>query len=118
MNANILNKIDEAIESAKSRQHNKVSIQIESRVILVISSPPFFTLIKQKYNLSFEDEYVLYVRAREQMEDYISIMKNHYKDYYIEIQPITSAPFRTAAKIDISWKNKDKKGDISDDNTN
>ena len=116
MKTNIFNQIDEAIESAKSRGGNKISIQIESTVILVISSPPFFTLTK--HNAIFDDEYTLYVRTREQMEDYISNIKKHYKDFYIEIHPITSAPLRTASRIEISWKNKEKKGDVNDDNTN
>lgn len=116
MNANILNQIDEAIKSAKFRGGNKISIRIESTVILVISNPPFFTLTK--HNAPFDDEYTLHVRTREQMDEYISNIKNHYKDYYIEIQSITSAPLRTASRIEISWENKKKKGDVNDDNTN
>lgn len=116
MKTNIFNQIDEAIEAAKSREFNKISIRIETRVVLVISSPAFFTLTK--HNALFDDEYTLYVRTREQMEEYISNIKKHYKDFYIEIQPITSAPLRAASRIEISWKNKEKKGDVNDDNTN
>lgn len=116
MNANILNQIDEAIESAKAMLCEKITIYVEARLFLTISSPPSFRLLKQKFFPL--NNYTIYVRSKEQMDEYALNIKNHYRDYYIEIQPITSTPFRTAAKIDISWKNKDKKGDISDDNTN
>ena len=56
--------------------------------------------------------------SKGQMEEYVLNIKNHYRDYNIEIQPVTSSPFRTAAKINISWKNNDNKGDIRNDNTN
>lgn len=56
--------------------------------------------------------------SKGQMEEYVLNIKNHYRDYHVETQPITSSPFRTSIMIDISWKNNDNKGVIRNDNTN
>ena len=115
MNANILNQIDEAIESAKEMLCKKITIHVEARLFLTISSPPPFRLLKQKY--FSVNNYTIYVMSKGQMEECVLNIKNHYQNYNIEIQPVTSSPFRTSIKINISWKNNDKKGDIHNDST-
>ena len=115
MNANILNQIDEAIESAKSMQYKEIIIHVEARFILTISSPPSFKLLKQKYVPL--NNYTIYVMSKGQMEEYVLYIKNHYQNYNIEIQPVTSSAFRTSIKINISWKINDNKGEIHNDST-